>query len=138
MGKFKNSNLHAEYSDWHYQLTKIAPHFQQLWCIDIDRLWVEVDERYRDIVAVCDVKYDNGVDRVTTAEAIAYEWFQKQGVPVFVVMCRQVNGQFIKFTVQLYGTEKVWELSPQAYANWLVKLRFAKRKKKGQVEDGQL
>lgn len=135
MGKYQNSDLHAIYSDWHYRLIEAHPQYKKLWCTDIDRLWVEVDDEHRDIVAVCDLKWDGGQDSVTLAESITYEFFQKNKVPVFVVWCKRdpdMPHVITSFRVCLYGTEKVWQLSPMKYADFLLKLRMAKRAKRGQ------
>lgn len=131
MGKWANSELHALYSDWHYQLTEVHPEFKKLWCTDLDRLWVEVDQDSKGIVAVCDLKWLNGGDDVTVAEQIVYDWFKQQGVRVLII---RVARDFKEFQVQSYPEPKRYRYTPDGYAKFLYYLREKVRKEKLNVQ----
>ena len=81
MGKYPNSPIHQEFSDWHYQKCK-----EDAYLTDIDRLWVETRENL--IVAVFDLKY-SGMDTPTKGEIITANFFEQHNIPYYIIYCQE-------------------------------------------------
>ena len=114
MGKYHNSELHAWYSDWHYQ------HCQKdAWLTDIDRLWIEMGRR--DPIAYMDLKV-NG-DDVTLQEMLAMDWFEARGVPAYIVYVDGL-GTSPNFQVMRWKTQERREMSTAEYVDWVNVRRF--------------
>ena len=116
MGKFKNSNIHERYSDWHYQLIKQDEKYKQLYCCDVDRIWIEVDFKGEAVVAVLDLKYDDGPDFTSPAEKLLFNWLKEKGARVYIVWISQCFTRFR--VVNDRGQEK--EFNSIGFANWLL------------------
>lgn len=79
MGKYPSSKLHDWFSDWHWQTCARGSTLT-----DIDRLWVEV--RNGEPVAVFDLKdINNQKEEETFTTRVAHEWFEKHGIPTYLV-----------------------------------------------------
>lgn len=79
MGKFPPSTIHNWFSDWHWNNCKDSAALT-----DVDRLWIEV--RDGKPCAVFDLKWDdNPADQPTGCEYIISEWFEKHGIPYYVI-----------------------------------------------------
>ncbi len=116
MGRYPNSKIHNMYSDWHYRLIEIDDKYRQLYCADIDRLWIEYDFESEAIVGVIDIKWDNSVDTLTPTENGIYNWFRQHDVKVFTVF---INYDFSTFrAVNYLGQEKTF--TAIEYADWLL------------------
>ena len=76
MGKYKKSRLNDLFSDWVYQNTR-----KDNSLTDIDKLWI-FEPDYKP-VAVFDLKEPGA--GITTAQRIAYDWFESKELPVYIV-----------------------------------------------------
>lgn len=124
MGKYPNSAIHAAYSDWHYQTTELHREFKKLWCTDIDRLWVEVDQDTKGIVAVCDLKWLGSGDSVTPTEQIVYDWFRSK-VSGFLSskLTKSLSSLKSKFMGLIKSTGTAQKVMPDFYSILGSKLR---------------
>ena len=120
MGKFKNSDIHDRYSNWHWKLAEKNEEYKSLFMSDIDRIFVEVDIDGNAVLAAFDLKYDNGYDNVSSTEEVLYKWLDKVGVRCYIVYISQ---DFSNFKVLRFADNKIVNMTEQEYANWLVKLR---------------
>jgi len=122
MGKFPNSEIHNQYSDWHYGLIKDNPKYKRLYVADIDRLWLEYDFTKEAIVAVFDIKWKGGADTgFSSTEKGIYDWFILHGCPVYIVF---INREFTIFEVHSYENPlEVKTYTSVTYADWLLSLR---------------
>jgi hypothetical protein len=119
MGKYPNSDIHAKYSDWHWQIINIDERYKQLYVADIDRLWIEYDFKREAIVGVIDVKYEDSCDTITATENGIYKWFNSKGVRVFIVF---ITRDFRTFRiVNEKGSDL--KLNEIEYAEFLLALR---------------
>ncbi len=119
MGKYPNSTLHNEYSDWHWNLIKQNSKYKKLYVSDIDRLWIEYDFEKRDVVGVIDIKKEELLDSITPTEKGIYEWFEQKGAKVFTVF---INQNFTRFTI-INGKGNAIVLESLEYADFLLSLR---------------
>lgn len=119
MGKYPNSNLHNQYSDWHWNLIKKDSKYKKLYVSDIDRLWIEYDFEKGEIVGVIDIKKEELLDSLTPTEKGIYQWFEKYNVKVFIVF---INENFTRFTV-INGKGRAIILESLEYADFLLSLR---------------
>lgn len=119
MGKYKNSDIHNKYSDWHWQLSVVDDKYKTLYCADIDRLWIEYDFKRQAVIAVFDIKYEYSGDSVTTTEKGIYDWFISKGVRVFVVY---INREFTSFRVVNEKGEQL-RMDALQYAEFLYSMR---------------
>lgn len=125
MGKFPNSDLHARYSDFHWNLVKIDPKFKRLYCADIDRLWLEYDFKREAVVAVLDIKRERDLKReesgMTATEKGMYTWFEKNNASVFVVY---ISRDFQRFLIKPFKENYLYLISDQIkFGEWLLSLR---------------
>jgi len=126
MGKYPHSNLHNEYSDFHWRLNKLNPKYKRLYCADIDRLWIEYDFRKKAVVAVMDIKKERDLLKeefgFTPTEKGIYEWHEEAGAKVFIVYIRE---NFEKFYIMPFKeSNKIFILEGDIkYADWLLSLR---------------
>jgi hypothetical protein len=122
MGKYKNSDIHQKYSDWHWQLIKKDEKYKRLYVADIDRLWIEYNFNVKAVVAIMDIKYSDSsrADGITATEKGIYDDFESKKYPVYIVF---VNHTFTEFKVQRYisGESKIF--NGIEYADWLLSLR---------------
>lgn len=127
MGKFKNSDIHQRYSDWHWELSKLDAKYKRLYVADIDRLWIEYSFDLKAVVAIMDIKYSNGniQDGVTATEKGIYDDFESKGYPVYIVY---INKFFKDFNVSRYVSGEKRKFSDIEYANWLLSLRATRIK----------
>jgi len=117
-GKYAGSQLHGEYSHWHYGLREKGEKYKSLCLTDIDRLWVEVDVKRGSIVGVVDIKKHEGKDEEPTiSEKIIYNWFNDRLVRVYIVF---IHKNFEKFTVRNFRTGEEETLTRREYADWLL------------------
>lgn len=119
MGKYPNSDIHAKYSDWHWQLVNIDEKYKRLYVADIDRLWLEYDFRLKEVVAVIDIKWEGSEDGLTPTEKGIYEWFLCKGVFYYVVY---IDRDFTTFRVVNHRKDEIVMTSIE-YAEWLLSLR---------------
>ena len=120
MGKFRNSDIHDRYSDWHWKLAEKKEEYKTLFMSDIDRVFVEIDLDGNAVLAAFDIKYDEGIDHVSKTEEVLYKWLEKVGVRCYVVYISQ---NFSNFKVLRYVDNKTINMTAEQYADWLVKLR---------------
>lgn len=129
MGKYKNSDIHQKYSDWHWSLININTKYRRLYVADIDRLWVEYDFNKNAIVAIMDLKYQNNGDindmGMTSTEKGIYEHFESLNIPVYIVF---ITYDFRKFTVYRFAENNGKEFSSIEYADWMLSLRSTRIK----------
>lgn len=124
MGKFPESTIHGQYSDWHYQLIQKDAKYKKLYVSDIDRLWIEYDFNRNALVCVIDIKWEDSLDNLTATEVGIYKWFRNRGVDVYMVY---ISKDFSRFTVVDADGEE-YTLSENDYAEWLYYMRIkAKR-----------
>ena len=129
MGKYKNSDIHQKYSDWHWQLVKKDEKYKRLYVADIDRLWIEYSFEKKAVVAIMDVKYSNleKPDGVTATEKGIYDDFEAKGYPVYIVF---INKDFSRFNVFRYISGGKRQFTDIEYADWLLSLRSTRVKSK--------
>lgn len=127
MGKYKNSDLHNEYSDWHWNLTKLDDKYKKLYVSDLDRLWCEYDYKGNTIVGVQDIKTikESGYCmNLSPTEYRVYKWFLEKGSRVDIVY---ISDDFERFTIREFRTDKSDRFytldGAEAYADWLLELR---------------
>jgi hypothetical protein len=119
MGKYPNSDIHAKYSDWHWQLGGIDEKYRRLYVSDIDRLWHEYDFKSNSVVAIIDLKWEDSGDGMTPTEKAIYDWYKKIGANYYIVF---IARDFSRFrVVNSSGMEKIFK--PLEYADWLLSLR---------------
>ena len=117
MGKYPPSKLHNWYSDWHWALTKEEG--QHCYLSDIDRLWIEIryekGEGIYKLIAIMDIKQSE--EKVTKMEEVAYDWFEAQKLPVYVIWIDIEKRNFIvlrwKTTTKIYFNES-------EYKEWII------------------
>ena len=126
MGKYPNSKLLNEYSDWHFAKCGTKSYLTNS---DINlvgfpfvyRLWIEV----RDIegllkpVAVLDIKsmLDNFMP--TASSRAWYDWLEANHMPVYIV---QIEGEFETFRVQRWYSKEVRVMNEKKYINFIIAL----------------
>ena len=122
MGKYKNSDLHDKYSDWHYKLIEIDGKYAKLLMCDIDRLWFEYQYKKGEVIDcfIIDTKYDKSIDDVGGLEAAVYRYLEKKEIPVYIVYITEQNNEFIQFRVIRFKDNKERIFTPMQYANWLL------------------
>jgi len=126
MGKYPHSNLHNEYSDFHWQLIKLDYKYKRLYQADIDRLWIEYDFNRKEVVAIIDIKKERDLLKeefgFTPTEKGIYEWFEKKEAKVFIVYIKE---NFEKFYILPFKeSDKIFILEgKKKYADWLLSLR---------------
>jgi len=128
MGKYPNSSIHAEYSDFHWNLVKIDPKFKRLYCADIDRLWLEYDFKREAVVAVLDIKKKRDLKKeesgMTATEKGIYTWFEKKDASVFVVY---ISKDFQQFFIKPFKENHLYLIDGQIkFGEWLLSLRQSK------------
>ena len=131
MGKYPKSRLNEKYSDWHWQAIK-----RDCYLADIDGFWVET-RRGRGLIAAFDLKEPGA--KITTTEKIVMDWFQKKGLPFYIVWATLDLAHFKvwRYDFSLIGeqfnenqfrywapTEKaeIKELNKWEYIEWIQKL----------------
>ena len=122
MGKYPNSEIHAKYSDWHYDLVKKDEKYKRLYMSDIDRLWIEYSYNGNPIIAVIDIKWVDSDDGMTSAEKGIYDWFESKGARYYIVF---INKDFTIFKIQ-NSRDEIKILNSDEYADWLLSLRTIK------------
>jgi len=120
MGKYTNSDIYNRYSNWHYNLTRVNPKYNDLYMTDIDRLFIEIDKDKKLVIAAFDLKYNNNIDIVSFTEEILYKWLEKNNCRVYIIY---MSKDFKIFKVQRFGFTEKHTLSEFQYADWLLKLR---------------
>lgn len=114
MGKYPNSAIHRNFSDWHYKECK-----DKAYLTDIDRLWIETRERKPKVLF--DLKYKD--DIITKTEKITYNWFINQNIPVFILEFRSKkwsdwrNG--INIQITNFETSKTRRITDKELKNWI-------------------
>jgi len=124
MGKYPNSEIHAKYSDWHYNLVNKDIKYKRLYMSDIDRLWIEHNYNGNPCVAVIDLKWSDSEDGMTSAEKCIYDWFESKGARYYIVF---INRDFSIFRVQDSKNE-ILIFNEIEYADWLLSLRTVRFK----------
>jgi len=110
MGKYPPSKFLDEYSRWHWQKAGMFAHLT-----DIDRIYIEVRNFKPKIIT--DIKREG--DNITVVERVVYEWFERKGIPVFIV---QPDYDFKSFKVTRFKDGKINNWSEWEYIEWLQKL----------------
>lgn len=123
MGKYKTSDLHAQYSDWHYNLIKQDKKYKRLICSDIDRIWLEYDLAGNEVLCVLDLKFEESFDNLTATEEGLRRWFIDKGARFYVVY---VKRDFSSFRVVNERGEYI-KFKPLDFADWLLLKRKVKK-----------
>lgn len=128
--KGSHSELLRRYSDWHKDLPKT------FYLTDIDsiemgkillgdvvsgdhlyRKWVEIRRQDKLQIAIVDIKNIETEDKgVTWAEGQVYDFFNRIGIPVFIVW---TNMKLDKFKVRNYETGQIESMAEEEYINFL-------------------
>lgn len=118
MGKFNHSDLHNWYSDWHWQHCD-----KDSWVTDIDRLWVEMGQQ--NPIAVMDLKtFSDFEGGATFQEKLLMDWFEARSIPCYVVGVIRDNRDVTLFRVLRWQTNKVRDMAPEEYVDWIDRRRF--------------
>lgn len=108
MGKYPSSKIHEAFSKWHWEKCK-----REAYLTDIDRLWVET--RQGQVKAVFDLKY-YGSDSMTKAEYIVAEFFEKHGVPYYLVY---IDSTLSSWTIYRHKTRKKQVFTEDQMIDWI-------------------
>lgn len=111
MGKFPNSSIHDWFSDWH-----LNPRVKRsAYLADVDRLWIEIRERKP--VAALDLKWGDSSDGETWTEEITSEWFERHGIPYYLV---QVETEpELKFRISRQVEDEEVYLTEKEMIDWI-------------------
>lgn len=127
MGKYENSELHNQYSDFHWGLGEINPAFKKLYVSDLDRVWAEFDFKGNKVVGIQDIKTmkeANYCMRLSPTEYGVYQWGAEAGAQVSVVY---ISEDFQRFTIRSFvdgKSDSFFTLhSAEEYGWWLLAQR---------------
>ena len=109
MGKYPKSRLLDKYSDWHWENREL---FRTNYLTDVDKIWVEI--RSGDLVAVFDIKEPEA--EITWVETKVYDWFEKKGLPVYVV---HTTEEFKEFKIRRWQNGEKRNFSQREYVDFL-------------------
>lgn len=111
MGKHGPSDIHDNFSTWHWNKCGSGAYM-----VDLDRIWME--QRSEKPVAIYDLKKETGdkFDPPTWAEIIAADWFEKQGIPYYLVYIRK---DFSKFIIYRHLPRRRIILTENEMINWI-------------------
>ena len=117
MGKYPKSKLNDAYSNWHWQNQKLN---RDSYLSDVDKIWVElraIKINELNPVAVFDIKEINA--NVTLVEEVLYDWFERKGLPVYIV---KTTISFTEFAIKRWKNEKVKVFNQDEYIEWINEL----------------
>lgn len=109
MGKYPDSPIHKDFSNWHYQRCNSTSYLS-----DIDRLWVEL--RGKKMVGVFDLKYYGPMDQINMQERTIADFFESHGVPFYFAY---TNKDFSSWTLYRHKTRKSHAFTEQMMIAWI-------------------
>lgn len=122
MGKYRNSKLHDEFSDFHWRIMDNYAIGNKLLMSDIDRIWMPISYGANITRPVCVIDIKGRADKVSFKEEQLYRWFINVGIPVFIMTVVSFEPVNISIAPYPYG-QSIKISSQEEFVSWELQIR---------------